>query len=369
MAECDRTIERLAFHLLFRTSPASARKALARFGSLGAALRARPAEFDGLAIPADILASISRGGCFERAEEEARDAARRGFAIVAFEDEAYPAWLREIHGPPNVLYCAGRPECLRQPAVAVVGSRRPTPYGRALAGSLARDLAARGAVIVSGLALGVDAAAHEGALEAGETAAVLGSGLDVLYPRENRRLAARIMERGVVVTEFPLGTRPDRLNFPVRNRIISGLALGVIVVEAAAKSGSLITAAFALEQDREVMAVPGNVTSEMSRGTNRLLKEGARLVEDWEDAAAGLPAPWGPEILAQKALNVHNSPVSLSDAERNLVELVPADGVIERDELLERTDHSVPELLALLLELELKGVIIQHPGGCFQRRI
>lgn len=368
---CSGGLDRLAFHLLFLPSAASARKALARLGSIGAVLRASPADLAGLDILPEMIRAVGSGECFERAESEVKRAAARGVAILTIDDDAYPSYLKEIPGPPGVLYCAGRLECLRQPSVAIVGSRRPTPYGRITAEVVARDLAMRGVVIVSGLAIGIDAAAHWGALreENGETVAILGSGLDVIYPGENRGLAAKIMERGAVVTEYPFGTRPERRNFPVRNRIISGLSLGVVVIEAAARSGSLLTAGFALDQNREVMAVPGNITSEMSRGTNRLLKEGARLVERWEDAAGALPEPWAARILAEKPRNVDNRRALLTDEEKNLLELIPPDGVVEADELLERTERSVPELLALLLELELKGVVLQHPGRQFQRRL
>jgi len=364
----DPRLDRLAFHLLFLSAPGSARKALARFGSVSGVLRAAPSDLAGLGLPAGIVRSIARGECFERAGREKERVRRKGYVLLTIEDPDYPSYLKEIPGPPGVLYCEGRTASLRQPSVAVVGSRRPTFYGRAVAENLARGLASRGCVVVSGLAVGIDAAAHRGALGEGETVAVLGCGIDVRYPRENRSLAREIAEKGAVVSEFPLGTKPERGNFPIRNRIISGLSLGVVVVEAAAKSGSLITAGFALDQNREVMAVPGNITSDASRGANRLIKEGARLVENWEDAAAGLPAPWAEKILAEKSGKAENSRVLLSDAEKNLLELIPADGVIEADELLEKTEHSVPGFLALLLELELKGVIIQHPGRLFQRR-
>jgi DNA processing protein len=277
--------------------------------------------------------------------------------------------LREIFDPPFVLYCEGDAETLRDPAVAVVGARRPTPYGRAVAEKLAGDLAARGCIIASGLAAGIDACAHRGALRKGRTVAVLGSGLDRPYPRENRGLHREIAARGAVLSEFPLGTPPLAENFPVRNRIISGLALGLVVVEAARKSGSLITAKLALSQDREVMAVPGNVTSPLSEGPNGLIRDGARPVASWEDVAEGLPSPWREELLARRDAKEENSGASLSPDERRLLDGLPVDAALPIDDLAERTGLSVPVLLALLLGLELKGAVVQRPGKEFQRRM
>ena len=286
------------------------------------------------------------------------------------DDPEYPGYLREIFDPPFVLYCEGDPETLRNPAVAVVGARRPTPYGRAVAEKLAGDLAGRGCVVASGMAAGIDACAHRGALRKGRTVAVLGSGLDVPYPWENRGLAREIAGRGAVVSEFALGTPPLAENFPVRNRIISGLSLGLVVVEAARKSGSLITAKLALSQDREVMAVPGNVTSDLSVGPNGLIRDGARPVASWEDVAEGLPSPWRENLLARRDEKEENSErfsePGRAPAPRTSL---PVDAALPIDELAERTGLSVSSLLALLLGLELKGAVVQHPGKEFQRRM
>jgi DNA processing protein len=196
---------------------------------------------------------------------------------------------------------------------------------------------------------------------------VLGSGLDEIYPPENRALAAKVVETGAVVTELPLGAPPLGFHFPLRNRIIAGLGTGLVVVEAARQSGSLITARLALEENREVMAVPGNATSGLSEGTNGLIRSGARLVEDWEDVAEGLPAPLGEEILSRRAEEVQ-APV-LSEAERAVLGAVPVDAEVHVDALAERTDLSVSELLGTLLGLELKGLVVQNPGKNFQRRM
>lgn len=364
----DRKLSWLAFHLLFHGQSPAARRVLERFPSARDVFRAGPGDFDGLRLGRDQLQAIVNRRALERAGEELEIAGKKGYTLLTFEDPEYPGCLREIFDPPFVLYCRGRAEALRNPAVAVVGSRRPSPYGRAVAEKLAGELASRDCVIVSGLALGIDACAHWGALRHGRTVAVLGSGLDVMYPGENGGLADKIAEQGAIVSEFPLGTPPHAMNFPVRNRIISGLSLGLVVVEAAERSGSLISARLALSQDREVMAVPGNATSALSRGSNGLIKEGAKLVETWEDVAGELPSPWREGLLAQKEEKMDNRP-ALSREERTLLDALAVDEARPIDDLAERLAFSVSELLALLLGLELKGAVIQHPGKQFQRRM
>jgi DNA processing protein len=365
----DRTLLWLAFHLVFLSSPGAGRRALGRFPDVGDIFLARAPDLAGLRLPEDASRAIRSGEALADAERELEIIRRKAYTLLTLEDPGYPRYLREIFDAPPVLYCAGRPEVLEDPAVAIVGSRRPTPYGRALAEKLAGELASRGCAIVSGLAVGIDACAHWGAIRNGRTIAVLGSGLDILYPRVNSGLAEKIMERGAVLTEFPLGTQPLQRNFPVRNRIISGLALGLVVVEAAERSGSLISASFALDQGREVMAVPGSVTSELSRGTNGLIKAGAGLVETWEDVAGELPSPWREKLLAQREEKVDNNRDSLSEEEGRLMKELPADAAVHVDELAERTALPVAGLLALLLGLELRGLVVQHPGKLFQRSI
>jgi len=211
-------------------------------------------------------------------------AAKEHIRIVSIFDESYPTNLKNIFSPPILLYVKGKLLTRDVAGVAMVGSRRPTPYGRLTAERLSAELAGRGITVVSGMARGIDTATHKSALKAGgRTIAVLGSGLDIIYPAENRALAEQIASSGAVISEFPMGTRPLRKNFPRRNRVISGLSLGVVVVEAAQKSGSLITAGFALDQGREVFAVPGKIDSYASKGTHSLIKQGAKLVEDSED--------------------------------------------------------------------------------------
>lgn len=365
----DRTLNWLAFRLAFLSCPAAGRRALERFGTVAALLRATAGDLGGLRIPTDALEAVATGRALAEAASEVEKIRGKAYTLLTFEDPGYPRQLRDIFDPPPVLYCRGRAEALAGPAVAIVGSRRPTPYGQAVAGKLAGDLAARGCAVVSGLAVGIDTCAHWGALREGRTVAVLGSGLDVLYPDVNRGLAEKIAESGAVVTEFPLGTPPLAAHFPVRNRVISGLALGLVVVEAAERSGSLISAGFALDQGREVMAVPGSVTSDLSRGVHGLIKAGAKLVESWEDVAEELPPPWREKLLAQKEEKVDNNRDSLSEDERRLMKELPADAAVHVDDLAERTDMPVSGLLALLLGLELRGLVVQHPGKLFQRSI
>lgn len=365
----DRALCWLALHLQFRGPSAAARRVLGRFGRVEDAFRAAPADFDGLRLDRGAVEAVVSGRALELARSELEKIERKAYTLLTFDGPGYPGYLREIFDPPFVLTCEGDAEALRNPAVAIVGARRPSPYGRAVAERLAADLAGRGCVVASGLAAGIDACAHRGALREGRTVAVLGSGLDVPYPWENRALQREIAGRGAVVSEFPLGTPPLAENFPVRNRIISGLSLALVVVEGALKSGSLITAKLALSQDREVMAVPGNVTSPLSAGPNGLIKDGARPVGSWEDVAEGLPSPWREGLLARRDAKEENNGASLSPDERRLLGELAVDEARPIDELAEATGLSVSALLALLLGLELKGAVVQRPGKEFQRRM
>jgi len=281
---------------------------------------------------------------------------------LTLESPDYPSLLRQITHPPPILYYRG---CWvnETAAIAIVGSRRCTAYGRDIAGRLAAELAQAGVTVVSGLALGVDTAAHRGALEGGgRTVAVLGCGLDRCYPPSNGALMKAIQERGAVLSEFPLGTLPLPQHFPQRNRIISGLTLGTVVVEAPLKSGALITASYALEQNREVFAVPGHVDSPYSRGCHKLLKEGARLVESIADILEELPLiPFAAAAAAAGAAD------SVSGAEKNILELIPYRPV-HMDELIASSGLSAERIGPLLLELELKGLIRQLPGKYFARQ-
>ena len=278
--------------------------------------------------------------------------------ILTLADAAYPQALLEIADPPTVLYVRGNPAHLQRRGLAVVGSRNATPQGQQTAETFARALAAKGIGIISGLALGIDAAAHRGALAAGgETIAVIGTGADRIYPARNKELALAIAERGVIVSEFPLGTPALAANFPRRNRIISGLSRGVLVVEAAPESGSLITARLAAEQGREVFAIPGSIHSPVARGCHKLIKQGAKLVETAQDILEELGGYASPLMETQPA---HTAP------ENNILKALGHDPC-DLDDLVERTGMGTDLLLGELLTLELAGLIATLPGGRYQR--
>lgn len=294
----------------------------------------------------------------DRAIDTAR---RRGFLCLAVFDEAYPPLLREICDPPVVLWVKGNVERLAAPAVGVVGSRDATPASLAVARRLGRELSEAGVVVVSGLARGVDGAAHAGALEGtGYTVAVLGSGLDVVYPAQHRLLADRVTEAGAVVTELPPWLRPVGRHFPLRNRIISGLSKAVVVVEASEQSGSLITARLASEQGRDVLAVPGGILSGRHRGSNLLIKDGARLVETVQDVLEEIGWQSGPPALP---LSADANSLSESDLER----VMAAGEPYAIDDLAGLVDRPAPEMLAELSVLELAGRVVRLQGGQFMR--
>lgn len=284
------------------------------------------------------------------------------FDIVTIDDDDYPPMLRAIEQAPYVLFYRGRLEALRQLCFAVVGSRRASPYGRKIARELARDLAAEGVVVVSGLARGIDSEAHQGAVDAGgATVAVMGSGVDVVYPTENRRLYEKIQEMGAIVSEFVPGSYPEAHHFPRRNRIISGLSRGVVVVEARQKSGALITADFALEQGRDVFAVPGPVSSETSRGTNNLIKQGAKLVSSAQDILEEYTIqPPGRRVEEQQAL------LMLDRYEEEILNYISYEATHMNDIL---ANSSMGNGLAstLLIKLELYGLIKCLPGNYYVR--
>ncbi|MDX9702050.1 MAG: DNA-processing protein DprA [Candidatus Auribacterota bacterium] len=296
-------------------------------------------------------------------EKELELADKSGFTVLTVGDEEYPQPLKNIDSPPLVLYINGTLTDQDASAIAIVGTRKPTSYGKTVAFNAGYDLAAQGVTVVSGLATGLDTEAHRGALKAeGRTLAVLGSGLLRLYPRENEKLARKIIGQGAVISEFPLETEPFRSNFPIRNRVISGLSSGTIVVEAAAKSGSLITAGFAAEQGRTVFAVPGNIDQPTSSGANRLINQGAVLYESVEDVFRELPyLRRKKNVTAEHPTDMKKSDVSLSSEEKKVVTLL-SKKPLHIDELTEASDFNAPQLSVLLLTLEMKKVVAQLPG-------
>jgi len=336
-------------------------------------------ELESCGVPARAAQAIFAQAGLKEATQDISALAKLECQLVTHASEDYPPLLKQIPDAPLVLYVRGDVKALSQHAVAIVGTRRPTAYGSQVAHRLAHDLAERLLVVVSGLARGIDSAGHRGALEAGgKTIAVLGSGIDVIYPREHERLAEKIIASGAVITEFPLGTSPAPENFPIRNRIISGLSLGTIIVEAAEYSGSLITARLAADQNREVFAVPGNITSAQSFGPNHLIKQGAKLVDEWMDVVEEFPAEIRMQLLppaeASEVATASGQTASLFEQsltpdQKAVYEVLRADEPLFVDAILTAAQLSQPRVLAALLELEMSGLIRQLPGKNFIRKL
>ena len=356
-----------------------AHRLVEHFGSPQAAYMASLTELESCGIPARVAQLIFAQAGLKEAARDLEASAKAACQVVAYSSDDYPPRLKQIPDPPLVLYVRGDVKVLSRHALAIVGTRRPTAYGGQVAQRLARDLAQRQLVIVSGLARGIDSAAHRGALEAaGKTVAVLGSGIDVIYPRENKRLAEQVAECGALISEFPPGTSPAPENFPIRNRTISGLALGVVVVEAAEYSGSLITARLALDQNREVFAVPGNITSAQSFGPNHLIKQGAKLVDEWMDVVEEFPAEIRMQLLppveasdeaAAKPQTGSLFEQSLTPDQKAVFDVLRADQPLFVDAILTSASLPQPRVMTALLELEMAGVIRQLPGKNFIRKL
>jgi DNA processing protein len=341
----------------------SFKKLAGHFGDPTEALSASTAalaEIQGL--DQSVIDGLRNFSAWDEAEKEIIRAEKAAVKIVPFTDSSYPARLRMISDPPSLLYLKGEIRRDDEKAVAVVGSRSTSDYGRRVARDLCRGLASLGFTVVSGMARGIDGTAHETSLNAGgRTIAVLGSGVDRVYPAEHDKLYRRISENGAVISEFPMGTRPLAFNFPARNRLISGLSLGVVVVEATEKSGSLITAALALEQGREVFAVPGEVGASRSRGAHRLIRQGAKLVETVDDIMEEI----APQLLVRsgKTLSAprRTLPQNLGDEFQRIFGLFQ-ERPLQIDEVIESSGCSASRVSEILLELELQGYIKQLPG-------
>lgn len=342
------------------------------FGSPAAVLAANPKDLLEVAGIGDRVrriladqAAVELAG--QRAARELRNIVARNLTLLCPDDDRYPGLLRAIPDPPLLLYCQGDLGCLARPAVALVGSRAATTYGKRICFELARELAGHGICVVSGMALGIDGQAHAGALAGGGvTVGVLGCGADVVYPPQHARLFTDVAGQGLLLSEYPLGSRPETFHFPERNRIISGLSLGVVVVEASLKSGSLITASLALEQGREVFAVPGRIDSVKSQGAHRLLQQGAKLVHNVEDILEELNlAGVFTEQSRQGAPSP--SPAPVTETEQHLLgclEIYPR----TVDQLVQQSGYGPAQVLSLLLDLELKGLVRQLPGQEYERQ-
>ncbi len=370
------TLEWLALSLTPGLGATRVRRLVERFGNVQEIFRASLTELEATGIQSVSAQSLGTGRSLELAQDELARAASAGVRIVCLSDPLYPAQLKQIYDPPIVLYVRGDAEVISKFGVAVVGTRHPTPYGTGMAERLACDLAARGLVIFSGLARGVDSAAHRGAINAkGKTVGVFGTGVDEIYPRENKRIVEQMLALGgAVISEFSLGSFAAPQNFPIRNRIISGISIGVLVVEAAEYSGTRITSRCALEQNRDVYAVPGNVTNKNAWGPNTLIKQGAKLVGTWEDIWEELPPdvrlalepPSDGESQDEGTASLFNDDV-LGPHERKILAILKADESVQIDEIVEKLEPelSSSEIFAALFELELAGKVKQLPGKNF----
>jgi DNA processing protein len=356
-------------------------KVLTKLKSPRAIFRASASELEAAGLSPAQARNVASGCSFDDAVDQQQKLMDTGAQLISIQDPAYPARLREIYDPPLLLFAIGNCSLMTCHGIAVVGTRRPTPYGMAAAERLSGDLARAGLTIVSGMARGIDSAAHQAALkENGDTIAVLGCGVDVLYPANNRKLYDDIAKKGLLLSEFPMGAPAYPQNFPIRNRIVSGLSIGVVIVEGAQYSGSAITAKLAIDQGREVFAVPGNITSKMSWGPNLLIKEGsAKLVQEWTDVTNELPVAVRRELVLnaqQKILQegIESAPEGAEKTfeepqralARRVLNTLQVDTPQQLDSILESFEGiSSSELLSALFDLEMAGQIRQLPGKNF----
>jgi DNA processing protein len=386
-ARAEARLAWLALALTPQMGPTRCARAIKRLGAAERVFAASLTELEGLGMPAEAAQFCFDGRARAAAVEEASRTAEQQASYLTPEDEAYPARLLEIYDPPAVLWVRGNAQLLNCAGIAVVGTRQPTPYGSGMAEMLSRDLARRGMVVMSGMARGVDTCAHKGALEAGgATLAVWGTGIDVIYPKENKKLAEQIVAQGgAVVSEFPLGTFPAPQNFPIRNRTLSGMSIGVLVVEGGEYSGTRITARCALEQGRDVYAVPGNATNKNAWGPNTLIKQGAKLTATWEDVWEDLPSHVRMELedamharegrnestggVRASLFSEQSTIAPMSEHERLVIQELRQDESLQLDELIERLELKMVsgEIFTALFELELGGRVKQMPGKNYVR--
>jgi DNA processing protein len=383
----DARLAWLALALTPQMGPTRSARAVKRLGAAERLFDASLTELEGLGMSAEAAQFCFDGRARTAAIDEAARTAEQQAVFLTPEDETYPSRLLQIYDPPAVLWVRGDAKQLNRAGLAVVGTRQPTPYGSGMAEMLSRDLARRGMVVMSGMARGVDTCAHKGAIEAGgATVAVWGTGIDVIYPKENKKLAEQIVAQGgAIVSEFPLGTFPAPQNFPIRNRTLSGMSIGVLVVEGGEYSGTRITARCALEQGRDVYAVPGNATNKNAWGPNTLIKQGAKLTATWEDIWEDLPSQvrmqLEDEMQAQNGrnessgkgsaslFNEQSTAAPMSEHERLVIQELRQDESLQLDELIERLELKMVsgEIFTALFELELGGRVKQMPGKNYVR--
>ncbi|MBV9155326.1 MAG: DNA-protecting protein DprA [Acidobacteriaceae bacterium] len=360
--------------------PVATLRLLERLKSPQAIFRSSASELETVGISPAQARNIASGCSFEDAINQQERMLSAGAQLISIHHGRYPQRLREIFDPPLLLFALGNPALLASHSIGIVGTRRPTPYGLAATERLSGDLAKAGLTITSGMARGIDTAAHKAALgEEGSTVAVLGCGVDVLYPADNRKLYEEIARKGLLISEFPMGAPAYPQNFPIRNRIVSGISLGVLIVEGAQHSGSAITARLAMDQGREVFAVPGNITSKVSWGPNLLIKQGAKLIQEWTDITNELPAAVRRDLVAnaqQKIFSEGIDPIMgppqdpLAEPQRALAQKLlnglKVDVPQQLETLVETFEGvSSSELIGALFELEMSGLVRQLPGKNF----
>jgi DNA processing protein len=383
LMQLEEELHWLALRLVPGLGPRKSVMLIDRFRTPQAVFRASVSELEGLGISGAIARSIASGCAFDEAADQQQKMLESGAVAISISDPHYPESLRQIFDPPVLLFARGNIELLRGTGFAVVGTRRPTPYGLAVAEKICADLARAGLTIVSGMARGIDTASHRGALSVdGRTIAVLGCGVDVVYPSENKKLAADIVSNGLLISEFPMGSVAFPQNFPIRNRIVSGISAGLLVVEGAQYSGSAITAKLALDQGRELFAIPGNITNKLAWGPNLLIKQGAKLVQDWNDIIVDLPTAIRRRLIDEGRQRILNEglghqldlgvpsppPGPEGEAGRKVLKLLKTDAAIHLDELIEQLENcSSSEVIAALFELEMLGLAKQLPGKNFVR--
>jgi len=371
--QLDASLSWLALGLTPGLASRLSARVLRRFDSPEGVFRASLTDLESCRLPAPVAQSIVKKEAFKRAEKELAGLRNiSGCSLVNWSDPEYPQTLLQIYDPPVMLYVRGDTQVLNLPSLSIVGTRRPTLYGTQMAQRLGRDLAARGLVIVSGLARGIDAIGHQGAMDAhGRAIGVLGTGIDVCYPKENKKLYEKVLERGAIISEFPLRTHPAPENFPIRNRIVAGMPLGAVVIEGAQYSGSLITARLAMEFGREVFGVPGNVTQPVSFAPNQLIKQGAKLVTSAEDVIEELPTPIRAALLKAERPEAEQrnllAAAELAGSEKKLYELLNVERPVHIDDIVDSSGLNSSEVLATLFDLEMKGIIRQLPGKQFSK--
>ena len=362
----NKTLPWLSLHMISRLGNTVIGRLIEKFGSPEKIFEASlPELLKIVGMKPGVARNIAGRTSIRAAENELKKVERSGARIITFADSSYPELLRQIHNPPYVLYAKGLDFPQEKLSIALVGSRNPTHYGNEAAETFGFDFAARGVTVISGMARGIDSAAHQGCLRGnGFTVAVIGTGINVVYPSENKNLFKKISEKGMVLSEFSMDSPPEPWNFPIRNRIISGLCEGIVVVEATKKSGSLITASLALEQNREVFAVPGSIHSFKSTGTHHLIKQGACLVEKADDALEEIGFP--EKFTKRGSLGKANSNIPPDmDAREKIIYEILGDYPVHMDHIVRKGKLAAGEAAGLLMEMELKGLVKQLPGKMF----